>query len=239
MSVPAEPFRAHVSFPPLISATLRRRLNRFCLEVEVDGKAVKAHLPNSGRLQEVLHPGNAIWIARRDGAARRTQYDAVLAASGDTLVSIDARLPNDLVHTALVAGTLAEFSEYTVVQREVGLNNSRIDFSLEGIDRRCLLEVKSVTLITNGRGLFPDAPTVRGCRHLQELSMALDEGIAAAVMFVIQRPDADAFAPNDDADPVFGETLRCAYAKGVRVLAYRCAVDLAGIELQSPVPVLL
>jgi sugar fermentation stimulation protein A len=155
------------------------------------------------------------------------------------LVSADARLPNDLVHEALAAGRLPRFSGYHRIQREVFHGRSRIDLALSGPRGRCLIEVKSVTLVERGMALFPDAPTERGRRHLETLAAACRGGERAAVLFVVQRADATSFAPNDAADPAFGAALRAASARGVEVYAYRCSVTRREMTLAGGLPVLL
>ena len=220
-------------------AIFKERLNRFAALVEVDGREAVAHVANSGRLRELLVPGYRVLLARRHGRHRKTAYDIQLVELPHGLVSADARLPNGLVYEALAAGRLSQFAGYGDIRREVVYGASRLDFMLSGEAGRCFIEVKSVTLVVDGRGLFPDAPTERGRRHLRSLMEARGQGDRAAALFVVQRADADAFAPHDEADPEFGETLREAHAKGVEIYAYRCNVTREEITLDSPLPVLL
>lgn len=228
-----------MAFPPLRPATFIRRLNRFAVLVDLDGAPAVAHLPNSGRLEEVLIPGNRLWLAAAREPGRRTGYDLALAMSGHELVSVDARVPNHLLGLALERGAIPELAGYTDVRREVRLSHSRLDFVLGDGDSRCLLEVKSVTLVVDGVALFPDAPTLRGQRHLELLASACHNGEAAAVLFLVQRSDASALAPHRAADPAFAYALREAARAGVQVLAYRCQVTLEGIGLLGPLPVRL
>ena len=226
---------------PLVPALFLRRDNRFRVTVEMDGRPVAAHLPNSGRLGEILVPGRTLWLTPGTTPGRKTAYDVVLATVGDTLVSVDARLPGHLLAEALTAGGLAAFIAYRSFQREVRLGESRLDFLLtdEPSGSRCWVEVKSVTLVINGVGRFPDAPTTRGQRHVRELVKAVEAGDRAAVVFVIQREDAVAFAPHDDADSLFGTELRRAAQAGVQILAYRCRVTMQEIHLTEAVPVII
>jgi sugar fermentation stimulation protein A len=223
----------------LIEGTFIRRDNRFRATVEVRGQPVWAHVPNSGRLEELFVPGRPVLLRKIDLPHRKTKYDLTLVELDQGLVSVDARLPNKLVHEAIAANQLPEFTGYQAVHREVAYGASRLDFMLEGGKRRCFVEVKSVTLVCAGVALFPDAPTLRGRRHVGELAQAILEGKRAAVVFVVQREDAVSFAPNDAADPAFGQTLREAARTGLEVYAYLCRVSWDKVALDRPIPVTL
>ncbi len=224
---------------PLVRATFRRRLSRFSVIVEIDATPVTAHLPNSGRLGELLVDGAAAWLVAQPGPIRRTAWDLALVEYEGRLVSVDARLPNALIGKALAAGCVDGREDVTYVRREVAVGGSRLDFAIECPSGRCFVEVKSVTLVADGCGRFPDAPTTRGARHLGELAKLRAEGHAAMVIFVVQRADATAFTVNAAADPPFAAALYLAAVAGVEIQAYRCSVTLEGIELLGRVPVLL
>jgi sugar fermentation stimulation protein A len=235
---------AEIIFGPLIPAAFLRRLNRFRVEIEFEGQVTSAHLPNSGRLGELLVPGQKVWLAPADlgrNPQRRTLYDMALAEYKSNLVSVDARLPGHLIAKALENGRLPEFECYTSVKREVRLGESRLDFRLAADDEQkpCWIEVKSVTLVEGGTARFPDAPTSRGQRHVRELVRAVQQGDRAAVVFVVQRDDARQFEPHDNADPTFGRVLRDAAHAGVEVYAWRCQVSLKGVRLAGNIPVLV
>jgi len=226
---------------PLLRGTFLVRENRFRARVRLAGREVAAHVPNSGRLTELLAPGRHVLLADARAPHRVTDYDLSMVELPHTLVSIDARLPNDLVQEAFEDGALPQFAGLTSAQREVRHGESRLDFLLEadGDADQCLVEVKSVTLVQQGIARFPDAMTERGSRHLRELRRAHREGARAAVVFVIQRGDARAFGPHDESDPLFGEVLREVAAAGVEVYAHTCRVTSHEIDLQRQVPVLL
>ena len=224
---------------PLVAGTFIQRDNRFRATVEVGGQPAWAHVPNSGRLEELLVSGRPVLLRQVESPHRKTQYDLVLVKVGRILVSADARLPTKLVHEAIAAGRLPEFSGYRTIHQEISHGDSRLDLVLEGDRGRCFIEVKSVTLVEEGMALFPDAPTQRGRRHVEELARAVQEGERAAIVFVIQREDAVAFAPNDAADPAFGQALRQAARDGLEVYAYLCRVTPAEIALDRPIPVVL
>ncbi len=229
-----------MQFPPLVEGRFIKRLNRFAALVDVDKREYLTHVPNSGRMHELLVPGfRVLLIPAPEGSTRKTAFDLALVDIGHTLSSADARLPNKLVAEAIREGRLPQFAAYPAVRAESTFGESRLDFLLEGPEGSCYLETKSVTLVEDGVGLFPDAPTLRGVKHLHSLMTAMDAGHRAGVIFVIQRADADAFAPHDTADPLLGETLRAAMARGVEVWAYRCRVDERSIALSDEIPVQL
>ena len=214
-----------------------RRENRFRCAVEIAGVLTAAHLPNSGRLTELLTPGRECWLAPIDSAHRRTTFDLALVAYEGVLVSVDARRPNALLAEALATGRLAPFGGYTNYEREVRRGNSRLDFRLSGERGTCWVEAKSVTLVEEGVARFPDAPTLRGARHVRELMSIAQDGARAAVAFVVQRPDATCFRPHRAADPVLAAALREAAAAGVGVHAWSCQVSRQAIAIDRALPV--
>lgn len=242
----------------LIEATFLQRKTRFSVLVEVKGertlafrrsigaKEALAYLPNSGRLRELLMAGRKVLLSKvgiRSSLLkkdhRKTRYDLEMVRLGKKLMSIDARLPNKLFQEALEARVLRDFASYRKVDREPFYGQSRLDFLLYGQGVPCYVEVKSVTLVRDGLALCPDAPTLRGRRHLEELIRAKEEGYRAAVVFIVQRSDALTFSPNDETDPSFGDTLRRAVARGVEACAYSCEVSVRAIRLRSKVAVRL
>jgi sugar fermentation stimulation protein A len=230
----------------LAEAVFLARPNRFLVEAELGGALVRAHLADRGRLERTLLPGVRLLLAQRDGAGRKTAFQAVAALRpgagggpeehGDTLVSLDTHLPNRLILAALHAGALAPFAEYATVRPEARIGHSRFDFLLDGPRGRCVLEVKSAGDVREGVALFPDAPTTRGLRHLEELGALARSGVRAAVLFVAQGR-ARGVAMNRAIDPAFAEGLGRAAASGVEVYAYACPLSRAGIALGGEIPV--
>ena len=225
--------------PDLVEGVFIERLNRFAALVEINGKQEMIHVANSGRMRELFVPGYRVLLKPRPGAHRKTKYDLSLVDMGFGLASADARLPNALVREALDEGRLPQFADYPHVSPESTFGESRLDFLLEGPAGKFYLETKSVTLVENGVGLFPDAPTLRGVKHLKSLEHALAGGHRAAVIFVIQRNDAEAFSTSDDSDPEFAVALRHAMAAGVEAFAYRCRVTERRVELAERLPIRL
>ena len=228
--------------PGLRRAAFVSRLNRFAALMRYDGREVLVHIANSGRMRELLCPENPMFLAPappRALAHRKTAYDLALVQVGGVLVSADARLPNALLRESIEAGLVPAFEGYDHVRAEVKLDDSRVDLRLCGPSGLCYVEVKSVTLVEDGVGLFPDAPTVRGRRHVLALREAVRRGSRSAVVFVIQRPDARALSPNRPADPEFCDALLDAVDQGVEVYAFGCLVSPSEITLADQVPVRL
>jgi sugar fermentation stimulation protein A len=231
---------------PLVEARFLERPNRFVVHARLgNGRRAVAHMADPGRLLELLVPGRRLWLRPAAGSLRKTRWSAVLVESpdGSGLVSIDTTLPNRLVARALEANALEELKGWRLERHEHTIGHSRFDFLLHRRrggpgPRRMALEVKSVTLVEGRLGLFPDAVTARGARHVRELA-ALRRGgeWAAAVLFVLQRPDADRILPHPAIDPDFARAVVEARRAGVRFLGRRCLVDLDRLALGPPVPV--
>ncbi len=215
------------------------RANRFAADVSVASGPVRAHLPNTGRMRELLVPGAPVRLRPEPGSARRTPYDLVQVFAFGRWVGLDARTPPAVAVEAQRAGLLAGLEGYPTVHREVGLGASRIDLRFEGPEGVCWAECKSVNRVEGGLALFPDAPTARGSRHLRELAAVVAPGVRAAVVFVVQRDDATALAPFTAADPAFAAALAEAAAAGVEPYAVACAVDETGLHPLRPIPVLV
>jgi sugar fermentation stimulation protein A len=229
---------------PLLEGRLVRRHKRFLADVELaDGRQVTAHCPNTGSMLGCAEPGLRVWLSALDPARRKLPYrwDLVEVAGG-ALVGVNTGLANRLVHEALTAGVIPEIGGYDEVQGEVrfGTEGSRVDLFLTRANgwERCFVEVKNVTAaVVGGIGLFPDAVSVRGTKHLRELAGVAAQGDRAVLVFCVQRGDVGEVRPADKIDPAYGRTLREAMAAGVEVLAYRARVSLAAIELRDRVPV--
>jgi sugar fermentation stimulation protein A len=219
-----------------------KRLNRFVAKVKVNEEEYLAHVPDPGRMKELLTPSVEVLLRKvSSNEKRKTSWDmlGVYIPPPTGLVSVDSRLPNELIAEALINSQLKEFSEYELVRREYTYGSSRFDFLLKSNEQQCLLEVKSCTLVKDNHALFPDAPTSRGRRHVLELIKAKKEGYRTCVIFVIQRGDATVFSPNDEIDPDFGVALRLGVSEGIEVFAYRCEVTETSVKLKEQVNIIL
>lgn len=228
-------------------ATFLERPNRFLTHVRLTGgEVVRAHCPDPGRLRELLVPEAVVYVSRASKEHRTTSYDLrlVVHPENGTLISLDSRLPNALFAEAAGSGVLAPFPAPVRLRPEVPLPlsgrriRSRADYVLEdGSGRRWWVEVKSATLVRDGVAYFPDAVTGRGARHVRELTDLAAKGEAAAVCFVVQRPDARVLKPEWDRDPTFAEALQRAGARGVALYAWNSEVTLQGARILHEIPV--
>lgn len=203
-------------------AVFLSRPNRFVAYVEQAGKQEICHVKNTGRCRELLIPGAELYVQRSDNPARKTALDLISVKKGAQWVNMDSQAPNKAAAEWLKNGGLG--TKEILVRPEYKYENSRFDFYLETEGRKAFMEVKGVTLEEDGTARFPDAPTERGVKHIRELIRCLDDGYEAYILFVIQMKGVHAFEPNDRTHPAFGETLREAAGKGVRILAYDCLV---------------
>lgn len=226
--------------PPLQRGRLVARPNRFLARVELGDAAVEAHVPDPGRLEELLLPGAAVYVAAAGAPGRRTAYDLRLVEGPAGLVSVDSRVPNRLVARALAAGAWPAFAAYSSVKAEPRSGHGRFDFLVRGAGLPdCFIEVKGCTLVKEGTALFPDAPTARGARHLRDLAALALSGSRAAALFIVQRADARCFRPHARLDPEFAAACWEASTAGVELRAFRCSVTRAAITLVEEIPVVL
>jgi sugar fermentation stimulation protein A len=226
---------------PVLGILVRRR-NRFAAEVLVAGDAALAHVPNSGRMHELMvHGIDVLLRPAPEGTTRRTAYDLLAVRYAGRWVGVDSRIPPSMVVDAWRTGVLPAFADYTTVRREVRYGESRLDllFShpVSGTPEFAYVEAKSVNLAEDGIAKFPDAPTARGARHLLELCAAAAEGHRAAVCFVVQRDDVCVLRPFAEADPVFTETLVRVVDEGVEAYAIVCVTTPEGTMPVGLVPI--
>lgn len=220
------------------------RPNRFIAGVTIEGREEKAHVKNTGRLKELLVPGAAVYLEDFQGrmGARKMRYSLIGVEKNGVPVNIDSQAPNQVVKEALTGGNLQlpEMGKIVTVKGERVYGDSRLDFYVEDESgKRGFIEVKGVTLEESGIARFPDAPTVRGVKHVEELIRAKREGYTACVLFVIQMKGISCFMPNDRTHPAFGDALRKADKEGVKLMAYDCQVSPGSLWLSSPIPVKL
>lgn len=228
-------------YPPLLAGRLIRRYKRFLADVRLaDGRVVTAHSPNTGAMTGCAVPGSAVRLSRAEGAHRKLGFTWELARAGRSWVMVNTHRANRIAEEAIRAGRIPELAGYGSLRREVRYGkSSRIDLLLEEgpAGSRALVEVKNVTLVEEGRALFPDAVTERGRKHLQEMLAARDGRTRAVMLYCVSRGDAGAFAPAESVDRVYARTLRLAARKGLEALAYACRVGPAEVTLRRPLPV--
>jgi len=215
-----------------VRGIFKKRPNRFIAEVEVNNEIQIAHVPNTGRCKELLVEDAIVWLKPSDNPKRKTKFTLLFVENRGHLVSIYSQQANEIVYDAIINGQIKELSGYDFHQREKTIDNSRIDIYLSNENgEECFVEVKGVTLVVGVEARFPDAPTERGTKHLNELIKLKKEGFRTAVFFLIQHPLAESFRPNWENDPLFSKTLNEAYENGVEILVYKCDNRLDGIDL--------
>lgn len=221
-----------------------KRLNRFEGIVNIDGKESLVHIPNTGRCRELLTDGASVILEIRDNPARKTPYELIMAYKGEMLVSIDSHAPNRIVEEAIKQVEVEEFMGYSNIKKEAAYGNSRFDLLLKKDENStekdsCFVEVKGVTLELDGVAMFPDAPTERGAKHVNELVQAHRCGYRTAIVFLIQMEDVESFSPNTAMDQKFSEALRHASENGVEIFAFNCKVNEREVVLKGRIRVLL
>ena len=199
------------------------------------------HVKNTGRCRELLQPGATVYLEKSDNPARKTLYDLVSVKKGKRIVNMDSQLPNGLVEEWLRESDEAReiLGDITFIKREKTYGKSRFDIYVEAGDRKIFIEVKGVTLENDNVVSFPDAPTERGIKHLNELVDALEDGYETYVFFVVQMEGVDYFTPAWDKHKAFGDALVNAHNKGVSVLAYDCKVSEDEVRINEAVMVQL
>lgn len=236
-----------MNYNHIVSAVFLSRQNRFIAHVLVGSDEVVCHVKNTGRLRELLYPGVSLLLEFHPNAeslGRKTAYSLIGVYKDNAgykreriLINIDSQAPNGAAGEWLMDGGLP--SQVTDIKREVTYGNSRFDLAFKINGRPAFMEVKGVTLETNGTACFPDAPTERGVKHILELKNALKDGYLAYILFVIQMKGVDAFTPNRLTHMAFAKALESADEAGVCILAYDCLITQSSIKLDKPVAVKL
>ena len=225
-----------MQYSKMVSGQFLSRPNRFIAHILIAGKEEICHVKNTGRCRELLQPDAKVWCLDAPSPTRKTRYDLICVEKGNRLINMDSQAPNKAAGEWLAGGGLGHIEN---LRAETIHGSSRFDFSFTKDGKPCFLEVKGVTLETDGVCAFPDAPTERGAKHLRGLTKLAQEGFGAYVLFVIQMADVKHLFPNDATDPEFGKALREAAANGVQVLAVDCHVTIDEMNIRSFVPVVL
>lgn len=223
-------------YPAVVEGIFLHRPNRFIAHVLIHGVEEVVHVKNTGRCRELLLPGALVYLARSENPARKTRYDLIAVQKGSRLINMDSQAPNQVFAEWARSGGIPGL---TLLRPETVWGASRFDFYWEAGEKNGFLEVKGVTLERSGAAYFPDAPTQRGVKHLNELIAARAQGFEAAVCFVVQMKPISFLSPNDVTHPSFGDALRRAHAAGVTILAFDCLVAPDSLSIDSPIPVKL
>lgn len=226
-----------MKYQDVIKGIFIERPNRFIAFVQLGNDIVKCHVKNTGRCRELLVFGAKVILEPSQNPDRKTKYSLVAVYKNERLINIDSQAPNKVVFEALKQGKI--FDGVTCVKPEYKYHNSRFDFLMEKKEEKWFIEVKGVTLERDGVVLFPDAPTQRGVKHLNELIHGMQDGYFGSVIFVIQMEGVKYFKPNIETHPQFGKTLRAAKNAGVKIFAYDCIVSDNAMEIGNPVNVIV
>ena len=224
---------------PLINAVFIERPNRFITIIEIGGEKHKSHLPDPGRLKELLIPGASLLVRPApENKERSTAFTTIMVNLNGQWISLVSTLPNQFVKYSFQKNRIPIFQKYKLVRPEVNIRNHRFDFLLSNKSgKNFFLEVKSVTFVEDGIAKFPDAVTTRGMNHAKTLTDLVKEGEFAGILFVCQRPDATLFEPMWDRDPMFSNVLFNAYKMGVKVWCITLNVSQTEISFNKEIPV--
>lgn len=213
------------------------RPNRFIAHVEIEGTEQVVHVKNTGRCKELLVPGAVVYLEKSDNPTRRTAYDLIAVKKGERVVNMDSQIPNKVVAEWLKKGSF--FHDLVSLRPETTYGMSRFDFYVETKTEKVFIEVKGVTLEEDGVVRFPDAPSERALKHVEELIKAKAAGYRAILFFVVQMCGVKCFTPNVDTQPEFAEGVKRAAEAGVEIYAYDCRVTPESIVMNKPVPIAL
>ena len=221
----------------IFTAKFINRPNRFIAHIEIDGQTEVAHVKNTGRCRELLTENATVFVQKSDNPNRKTMYDLIGVLKGERMINMDSQIPNK------VFGQWAQnsgfFGDIKLIKPEKTYGSSRFDYYLETGTDRIFVEVKGVTLEEDGVVLFPDAPTERGVKHINELCQCVNDGYKAYIFFIIQMDNVKYFTPNTKTHPQFAEALKAAAQKGVGVYALDCTVTADSITAKNFVEVRL
>lgn len=222
-----------MKYSKIISGKFIDRPNRFIAHVDINGMVETVHVKNTGRCRELLVPECTVYLSVADNPNRKTKYDLIAVQKGELLINMDSQIPNDVAEEWLRSCGL--FSSGAHIRREVTHGRSRFDFYIEDGQRKLFLEVKGCTLEKDGIAMFPDAPTERGVKHINELAACIAEGYEACLLIVIQMKGCVKFKPNDETHKAFGNALRAAVNAGVNLLVMDCDVKPDSIIISESV----
>lgn len=228
-----------MKYTNILQGLFLKRVNRFIAHVLIDQIEHIVHVKNTGRCRELLVPGAVVILEPARTPERKTAFSLIAVYKGERLINMDSQVPNHVVFEAMQAGRIPEINGITTMKKEVTYGNSRFDIYFESEEQKNFIEVKGVTLEEEGTVMFPDAPTLRGAKHVYEMIKAVEAGYGGTIFFLIQMKDVQCFRPNVATDKEFSQALVLAAEKGVRMLAYDSLVSEDEIVLGDRVPIFL
>lgn len=224
----------------IIEGTFIKRINRFIAEVKINGNIEKVHVKNTGRCRELFIEGRKVYLQESSNPERKTRYSLISIYKNNVLINIDSQIPNYAVFESLEKGLIEDFKDIVEIKREKKYKNSRFDIYYKKRNgQEGFIEIKGVTLEENGLAMFPDAPTERGTKHLNEMIEAVEEGYEGNLFFLIQMKGIKIFTPNYKMDPKFTKALEKSIESGVNVLVYNSIVTKDSININEKVNLVL
>lgn len=217
--------------------TFIHRDNRFIAQVEIKGNVERVHVPNTGRLPQILQEGVEVQLRKSDNPNRKTKYSLIAAKKGKHWVNIDSQLPNKLAYHSIEQNLMQPFKQVDLLKSEVTFGNSRFDLYYEKDERQGFIEVKGVTYAEDCIGMFPDAPTTRGTKHIYEMIKAVKAGYEGTILFLVMRENCISFQPHVEMDMDFAKALKEASRKGVSILAYKVKYEQTRPIVYKKIPV--
>lgn len=217
-----------------------KRPNRFVAYVDIDGEEEKIHVKNTGRCKELLLPGSSLILEDKSHIkTRKTRYSLISVYKGDMLVNMDSQVPNKVVYNGILDGQINHFKNIKLLQNEKTYKNSRFDLYYETDSKKGFIEIKGVTLENDGVSMFPDAPTIRGTKHVYEMVDAVKNGYEGTIFFLIQMKGPHIFKVNKEMDPDFYEAILYASENNVNIFAYDSIVTEDNIVINEQIPIVL
>jgi len=223
-----------MEYKNIVEGKFINRPNRFVAYVSIDDVINKCHVKNTGRCKELLTPNATVYLEKSSSPNRKTLYDLVTVKKGERLINMDSQAPNKIFREWVENS--GYFNNLTSIKSEVYYGRSRLDFYLETKNEKIFAEVKGVTLEECGVVKFPDAPTERGVKHINELITATDHGYRAIAVFIVQMDNVEYFTPNNAAHPQFVTALKKAEEYGVEILVLTCSVTPSAVSVSGIIP---
>lgn len=224
-----------MKYTGIYEGTFIKRINRFIAHVYIDGKLEVVHVKNTGRCQELFIEGRTVYLEKSNNPNRKTKYSLIAIYKDNKLINIDSQVPNQVIYEAIEDGTIEGFKELTYLKREQTYGHSRFDIYYETKSSKGFIEVKGVTLENEGLAMFPDAPTTRGTKHVNELIQGQEEGYQNYIFLLIQLKEVHQFKPNKVTDPDFSKALKKAHESGVIVKCFNSIITKNSIEVHEEI----
>lgn len=222
-----------MKYDNIVDGIFIKRINRFIAKVIINGTETLVHVKNTGRCKELFIEGAKVYLQKSSNPNRKTPYSLISIYKGNQIINIDSQVPNTVVYEGILAGKVKELHDLVTLRKEVTFGNSRFDLYYETLTDKGFIEVKGVTLENDNVALFPDAPTERGRKHINELIAGTLQGYKNYIFFLIQMNHIHSFEPNWTTDPQFAQALEDAKKSGVNVLIFNSLVDKDSIVLNE------